>query len=148
MKSKNWLSDKEYDFIYSRAPRLCVDLFIKNKNGILLTKRSIEPYKNTWHLPGGRVKFKESIFGAVARISRAEIGVSAKIEKFIGYVELPREIQNGRPRHSVSLVFLIKVDIAKIKSDWQATEIKFFKSLPANITGPHGKFLKANKYLK
>lgn len=79
--NKKWLSDKDYDFIYSRVPRLCVDLAIKSKKGVLLTKRLIEPYKNTWHMPGGRVKFRESLADAIQRIAQDELGTKVVIKK-------------------------------------------------------------------
>ena len=148
MKKQTWLSDKDYDFIYQRSPRLCVDLLIQDKQGVLLTKRLIEPYKNTWHFPGGRVKFRELLVTAINRIAKAELGTTVTIKKFVGYIEMPREVQNGKPRHSVSLVFLVNVDLKKLKGSWQAEERQFFKVFKKSILPPHGKFLKENKFLR
>ena len=45
---------KLFDEIYSKVPRLCVDIIIKSEDGILLPLRSIEPYEGKWHIPGGQ----------------------------------------------------------------------------------------------
>jgi len=59
------LSQKEFDDIYSKVPRLTVEVIVKNRaGGILLTKRAIEPCKGQWHLPGGTVRFGESLLEA------------------------------------------------------------------------------------
>ena len=104
-----YLSDEDYDFIYSRVPRICVDLLVTNSKGeVLLTQRTIEPYLNHWHLPGGRIKFKESISDAVKRIAKAEIGVELdNIGTVAGTCEFPDEIQKEQERHSISIVHKI-----------------------------------------
>ena len=61
------LSDQEYKEIYSKVPRLCVELLIKTEEGILLVKRAIPPGEGLWYLPGGTVLFDESVEQAVKR---------------------------------------------------------------------------------
>ncbi|MCX6785072.1 MAG: NUDIX domain-containing protein [Candidatus Komeilibacteria bacterium] len=136
------LSDKDYLYVYSRTPRLCVDLFIKNKGGVLLAKRLIPPFKNFWSFPGGRVRHRESIASAITRVAKAELGSNVKVNKMLGYIEYPRE---GKFFHSVSLVFEV-VLLAKIKGSEQADEIKFFKTLPKMVHPWERKFLL--KYIK
>lgn len=103
----NYLSDEEYDFIYSRVPRVTVDLLIKNREDqILLTQRTIEPYINHWHLPGGRIKFRESVGDAIKRIAKTELGIELKfVGKIVGICEYPDEYQHDQPRHSISIVY-------------------------------------------
>jgi len=45
MKEKVRLTNEEFMLIYSKVPRICVDLMIETKKGILFTKRTIGPYK-------------------------------------------------------------------------------------------------------
>ena len=105
MKS-GYLSDKDYNFIYSNVPRICVDIIIEGIPGeILLLKRDAQPYKGKWHLPGGRIKFRESVHKAIKRIAKNELGIKVKIGSFIGFMEFPLETQNGNKRHSISLAF-------------------------------------------
>lgn len=143
-----WLSEKDYNFIYSRAPRLCVDLVIKDKKGIVLSLRDIEPGKNTWHLPGGRVKFRETISRAAERIAKSELGIKVKLIKPLGVMEFLDEVQSGKPRHSVSVALLVKIKSGTLKGNWQAGRVEFFKKLPKPTYPGHAKFLKENKLLK
>lgn len=105
---KGYLTDREYSRIYSAVPRICVDLIIKTDNGVYLTKRNIPPYKGKYHLPGGRVRFRESINIAINRIAKEEVGIKVKVLHCIGYMEFTRETQNGQKRHSISLAFVVK----------------------------------------
>ncbi len=147
--SSNFLSDSDYDFIYSRSPRLCVDLLLVDGFGqVLLSKRTIEPYINHWHLPGGRVRFRESINDALARICKHELGADISVfgEPFlIGFIEYPDEVQNNQPRHSVSLVYKYTVsqDVFINASD----ECIFTLNVPDMTIPPLKSFLKSNKIL-
>lgn len=136
-----WLSDKDYDSIYRRIPRLCVDLVIKDPKGVLLSNRQIEPYKSFWHLPGGRVRFRESLSQAITRIAREETGLKVKMDKLLGSMEFLRETQNGRKRHTVSLVFMARKLSGQIKGSRQAQEVKYFKDRPKKMHPIHSNFL-------
>lgn len=133
----SWLSESDYNFIYSRSPRICVDLIIKVKGGVHLIKREIQPYKGKWHLPGGRIRFRESITDAIQRIAITEIDTVVWVEKMIGFMEFPREQQGGNKRHSISLAFLVKPHI-KITPE---------KITPEKILPVHYTFLKEHKLI-
>lgn len=143
-KTKGWLTDKDYNFIFSNTPRICVDLIVKNRSGVLLVKRDVEPHKNTWHIPGGRVRYKETLIQASNRIGEAEIGSKVKIKKLLGYMEFPRENQNGKPRHSISFVFSVN-PVSKIEEKKEI--LGFFKRLPKKSLPIHSSFLKEQKIL-
>lgn len=147
-----YLSDEDYDFIYSRAPRICIDLLVKNSKGeVLLTKRDIEPYKDHWHFPGGRVKFRETIAEAIRRIAKAELGETIQGDNFpkVGVCEFLEEEQKGQPRHSISivheLVIFSSVEI-ELKLDNQAKEYRFFNQMPEPIIPPQKEFLNKAGY--
>ena len=53
---------KTFKSIYSRVPRATIELVIQTPAGILLSKRSIPPYKGYWHIPGGTVLFHEKMY--------------------------------------------------------------------------------------
>lgn len=74
-KNEYPLTKEEFDSIYSKVPRLTVELVIKDGDKILLTKRSIEPCRGLWHLPGGTVYFGESLLDAVKRIAKKELSI-------------------------------------------------------------------------
>lgn len=139
-----YLSDEDYDFIYSRVPRICVDLLIKNLKGeVLLTKRDIEPYKDHWHFPGGRIKFRESAEAAIKRILKGELGQDIDVRShLVGFCQFPDEVQKGQERHSISLVHEITLpDTVEIKLDNTAKDVRFFSELPSPIIPPQHEFL-------
>lgn len=132
------LSEKDYKNIFSKVPRLCVDLLVKVDNGVLLSKRLIPPFKNFWHFPGGRVFYRESVEKAIQRTAKAELGVSVKIKKLIGFMEF---LKDGKFVHSVSLVFLVIPNSKDIKGGKQAKEFKIFDSIRQDIHPVQKKFL-------
>lgn len=145
--NNTYLSNEDYDFIYSKVPRICVDLLIKNKeNQVLLTKRRIEPYIGHWHLPGGRIKFRESINDAIIRIAKSELGISiTDVGKIIGVCEFTEEYQKNQPRHSISMVHeIILYNYDELSSQ---DEYEWFSSLPEPIIPSHKNFLILNNIL-
>lgn len=142
-----YLSDDDYDFIYSRVPRICVDLLVKNGKGeVLLTQRTIEPYLNHWHFPGGRIKFKESISDAVKRIAKGELGIELdNIGEVKGTCEFPDEIQKEQQRHSISIVHEIVLpdDITLAAQD----KYKWVSEIPEPTIPPQKDFLISNNIL-
>jgi ADP-ribose pyrophosphatase YjhB (NUDIX family) len=138
MKKAQWLSEQDYNFIYSNAPRICVDLIFKAGKTVFLTKRNIQPYKGKYHLPGGKVNFRETIENAIKRIAKKELSLEVEILSFVGFMEFRHEVQNGNKRHSISLAFLVK-------SKYSIDERIVCKN---SIHPVHYKFLKQNKLLK
>lgn len=149
--NNTYLSDEDYDFIYSRVPRVCVDLLIKNSKGeVLLTERDIEPYKDHWHFPGGRIKFRETAEMTIKRILKGELGQEIDVTpRIVGFCQFLEEIQKGQERHSVSIVHEITLpDSIEIKLDNQAKDVRFFAELPEPIIPPQKEFLIKNNFLK
>lgn len=143
----NYLSDKDYSFIYSNSPRVCVDLLIKNNAGeIFLTQRSIEPYINHWHFPGGRVRFKESMKDAVLRIAKTELGIELiDTGSIVGICEFLEETQNGEPRHSISIVHkIIFPDNYLLMPEYKYS---WFSEIPTPTIPPQKEFLLSNNIL-
>jgi len=141
MKQLKPFSFSEYKKIYSKIPRLCVDLVIKEEKGILLTYRKIDP-KNVWHFPGGTVYYRESLIDAAKRVAKQELGVKIKIIKEIGVIDFVADKETFS--HAVSVVFLAKIISGKIILDNQASDFDFFKKLPQQMYSHHGKFLKTH----
>jgi ADP-ribose pyrophosphatase YjhB (NUDIX family) len=148
MENKTYLSDEDYDFIYSRVPRICVDLLVKNDKGqVLLTQRTIEPYINHWHFPGGRIKFRESIEDAAKRIAKGELGLNVdSIGTIVGTCQFPEEYQKGQPRHSISIVHEITL-LSGIELNAQ-DKYQWFEVMPDPVIPPQKDFLIQNGYIK
>ncbi|HEY4512249.1 MAG TPA: NUDIX domain-containing protein [Candidatus Paceibacterota bacterium] len=142
---ETWLSDSDYNFIFSRVPRPCVDIIIRSAEGIILSLRDIEPSKSNWHMPGGMVYKGERLKDAVVRIAKKETGLDVKGVKFLGYMEfLSDGVVENVPRHSVSFVFEAKSPGGEFSGDFQSTDIQSFRSLPTNLHPIHKKFFTEN----
>ena len=145
MPKKDWLSDKEYRAIYSRVPRLCIDLIIRSRNGVVLSKRDIPPDKGMWHLPGGRVRMQEKLEDAIQRIAHGETGLNVRVMKIIGAIEY-RYL--GAWGHSISIAYLVKPVAGKLRGSKQARNVMFFKSLPKTTEPEVKTFLLSRKLIR
>lgn len=135
---------KEFMEIYSKVPRLTVDLFINTEKGILLSKRDIPPALGMWHLPGGTVYYEESLENAAKRIAKEEIGIEVEIEKLIGVIEYSTKHAVVR---SIGLVYSAKITGGTIAGSYQAKEILFYKTVPENTLPEQAKFIKENSLI-
>jgi len=117
VKNIKKLSSEDFREIYSKVPRLCVEVLIKNSDGVLLTKRKITPWNGYWHLPGGGVLFGETLEESIKRVAKEELDVEIKIIKFVKIIDWANnKIAFG---HSISLVYLVKIISGEIKLDFQ-----------------------------
>ena len=131
------LTNKDFRDVYSKVPRLCVDVLIENKTGVLLTFRNIEP-ADIWHIPGGTLFLNETIEQAVGRIAKNELGVEVKIIKQIGLIDFFPYAGLGHP---VSVVHKVEIISGKIKLNNEATEFGYFRIPPKNTVPQHRQFL-------
>jgi len=138
-------SPEEFKAIFSKVPRLCVELAIKTPEGIILALRSLPTWNGQWHLPGGMVFYKEKIAHAIKRIAKDELGISVNIQKLLGYIEYPSEEKERGFGFSIGIIFLCSPDkIMDLKpNNEEASEIKIFKKLPPNMIEEHYAFLKS-----
>jgi len=110
-------------------PYSVVDVIIFNAEGnFLLTKRTIAPYKNKWHLPGGMVKKGHTMKDTVIIVAKKEVNLKVKVDRFLGVYEL-----FAPTRHDISHVFITHILEGEIKLDFQASDVKFFKNPPKNM---------------
>lgn len=141
------LSEEEFNSIYSKVPRLTVEIIVKNKdNGIYLTKRAIEPCKGQWHLPGGTVRFGELLLDAVKRISRRELSIDVIKAKNIGYIEYPSHFENGLDS-PVGIVFDVQSYSGELQINHESAKSGWFAQVPEDIHAEQDKFLLGNGYL-
>lgn len=139
-----YLTDDEFNSVYSLVPRLTLDLLIENNEGVLLSLRSIEPYLGYWHLPGGTVYIGESVEEAVVRIAKKETGLIVKSKKSIGYMDFPNEVRGPVTIHTISLVMVVEVVGGILQHDQFASDLQWFKVIPQNIIKQHQAFLLEN----
>lgn len=145
MKVPKKIPQKEFDYVYSKVPRACVDLIIKTEDGIVLSKRDINPSRGKWHLPGGTIFFGEKIINAIDRIAKKETGLKLKVEKILGIIEYSPPSVHG---YTIGIAYLVKPISGELRGSKEGKEIKFFKSIPENTVKEQVEFLKSSKLLK
>lgn len=98
---------------------------IIRNNNILLLKRTREPFKGLWSLPGGKVELNEFLTDALKREIIEETNLSLISMKFMGVVsELITDGQRIINGHLIS-VFGAEADKTKIKSSYEG-KLKWF----------------------
>jgi len=130
---------EEFNEIYSKVPRLCVEVIIRSDKGVLLSLRDVEPNKGLWHLPGGTVFFGERLIDAVKRVAKRELGVDVTGTKLLGYIEYPSHYEHGRDS-PVGVAFLTECE-GEAKSNEEAAELGWFKELPDNMHPDQSRFI-------
>jgi ADP-ribose pyrophosphatase YjhB (NUDIX family) len=121
----------EFKEIYSRVPRLCVEVVLMRNDSILLIRRTIEPAIGQWHTPGGTVLKGENLEQAVIRVAREELGVRVKVGKFLGIIEY--KSYTNHYSQDISLVFTVKArSFKEIDLDGHADKYGFFSEIPKN----------------
>jgi ADP-ribose pyrophosphatase YjhB (NUDIX family) len=124
------LSKEEFDSIYSKVPRLNVELVVETDGGYVLTERSIEPCIGQWHIPGGTVRHGETLHQAIARIAQAELGVTLDVKGVVGYIEYPQMHADGYPGWPIGIAFLCTVSGGMLRGSDQGEVVKCFKQVP------------------
>jgi len=64
-----------------------VAVIIDNEDRVLLTKRSIAPFKGEWVMPGGKIDLGEPIVKALQREVMEEVGLKVEVEDIIDVFE-------------------------------------------------------------
>lgn len=131
---KKPLSYEEFKQIYSKVPRLNVETIVKTAHGVLLTQRTIEPYKGMWHIPGGTIYFGETFEQAVRRVVSEETGLCVTDMQLLAYVEYPSvrtiSVFTGWP---LGVAFLVSVGENAVTLNEEAAEYGYFTEVPDNI---------------
>ncbi len=95
------------------------------KLSVLLIKRGVEPYKDSWALPGGLVLDDESLETAVTRELKEETGVTINyLEQLYSFGAPKRDPRNRVV--SVSYFGLVRPNHFTIKADTDADEAQWF----------------------
>jgi colanic acid biosynthesis protein WcaH len=89
-KPGEWLAPEDFDSVVRMTPLVVIDLIVQSPEGrILVGRRSNEPAKGSFFVPGGRISKNETLAAAFRRISSAELGVEKRIvdARFLGVYE-------------------------------------------------------------
>lgn len=117
-------------------PVLTVDIIIKKDDGYVFVKRSKEPFKDYWALPGGIVEYGETVEEAALREAKEETGLNVKLERLIGVYSDPNRDPRG---HYITVVYYAYAVSGELKAATDAKEAKVFHGNPEKLAFDHEK---------
>lgn len=140
IRANEGLGKELYEAVSRLTPSVSVELVIKCpvENKTLLVWRDDELYGPGWHIPGGVVRFKETLEARALLTLKNELGlVNTKIPKPIGFHEIFNYQRDVRG-HFLSVVFKIILDEplnAKHEASPKPVEgqWKWFSNCPPNL---------------
>lgn len=129
-----WIPDEEWTTIVEHVPIVSVDLVVECPDGIVLGKRSNEPAKGEWFVPGGRVQKGESLEESVHRVAEEELGVNIEIREKLGVFEHFYDTSEvGCEKHYIAHGFSVWTDETTFDSDNQHDGIAVFEGVPTDL---------------
>lgn len=140
---KKGLPDDIFYFISRTTPLVNVDLLIKDKDGRTLLAWRDDKYNGKgWHIPGGIIRFKETMEERLRKVASSEIGAEVSFNpKPLTFKQIIVEKQKNRS-HFISFLFDCSID-AKFKPDNKGLTdtsngfLKFHDKCPDNLLKCH-----------
>jgi len=86
----NMLDRESFIDVIRHTPLVSIDLLVRrNNNDVLLGHRCNNPARDTWFVPGGRIRKDETLASAFARICTTELGREYDLStaRFLGCFE-------------------------------------------------------------
>jgi ADP-ribose pyrophosphatase YjhB (NUDIX family) len=140
---KKPFSPPEFKAIYSKVPRLCVDLVIEMDGGVVLIERALKSWHGQWHLPGGTLYLDEKITDAAKRLAKEETGLIIEPKNLLGYIEFHSEKKERGFGYTVTLVMACSVVGGTIHLNDEGYDLKVFKVIPQKTILEHKEFLQS-----
>ena len=104
------LPEELFLFISRLTPMVNVDLLIKNsRNETLLTWRDDAFYGPCWHVPGGIVRFKETIAARIHAVAEKELGASVTFDQAPVAINEIMSANRDTRGHFISLLYECKL---------------------------------------
>lgn len=103
-------------------PRITAAVLVEKDGKFLLAERNKENYKGYWVVPGGGVRFGETIIDAAIREIKEETNLDVDIMKFIGYKEI---INAPGGYHCIVFYHLAKPKHLDVKAQGDVSQARF-----------------------
>lgn len=104
------IPDDDWRSIVAHVPVVSVDLLVRYDSGVVLGKRTNEPAKGEWFVPGGTVLKGERLAEAVHRVAEEELGIDVEIESRLGTYEHfydAADVEGVDGKHYVATAFVV-----------------------------------------
>lgn len=123
------ISDEDWKTIVQNVPIVSVDLAVRVGDGLVLGKRTNEPLKGEWFVPGGTVFKNERLREAVHRVAIEELGTDVTIRKKLGSYEHFYEnadVEGTDTKHYLATCFIVTPNNEEFESDDQHSKLRVF----------------------
>ncbi|WP_136592339.1 GDP-mannose mannosyl hydrolase [Salinigranum halophilum] len=127
---ERWIEGEAWETIVANVPLVSVDLIVRHDGGVVLGKRTNEPAKGEWFVPGGVVFKNESLTDAVHRVARDELGCDVTIVESLGAFEHffdTSEVDGVETKHYLANAFVVDPDTEEFTSDDQHAGLRVFE---------------------
>ncbi|WP_267639839.1 NUDIX domain-containing protein [Haloarchaeobius amylolyticus] len=129
------IAEDEWETVVRNVPIVSIDLVVRSPDGIVLGKRTNEPAKGEWFVPGGRVHKHERLVDAARRVASDELGVKVEVIGELGaYEHLYHEAElDGDGKHYLANGFVVETDVGidEMELDDQHDGLRAFE--PADL---------------
>jgi colanic acid biosynthesis protein WcaH len=114
------MAPEEFENVIRLTPLVAIDLVVRSPDGkVLVGRRTFEPAKDLFFVPGGRITKNETRSAAFERLSQEELGIRIRLEqaRFMGVNEhiytTNRFGKQGFGTHYVTLAYELRLDLTK-----------------------------------
>jgi len=131
-----WIPDEEWETVVRNVPIVSVDLVVDCPDGIMLGKRTNEPAKGQWFIPGGRIQKGESRVQAVHRVAEQELGVGVNIVESLGafeHVYDTSDLNEVDTKHYLANGYVVEIVSGEPLPNEQHDDLRVFKSAPESL---------------
>src|SRR5262249_37570302 len=81
-KPGEWMAPQDFENVIRLTPLVAIDFVVRSPQGkVLVGRRTNEPARNVFFVPGGRITKNETRSAAFQRISQEELGVKLNINE-------------------------------------------------------------------
>jgi len=129
----HWIPEEEWRTIVANVPIVSVDLLVRYEGGLVLGKRTNEPAKGEWFVPGGTVRKGETRREAVHRIAEGELGLTVEIVESLGVFEHiydTSDVEGVDSKHYLANGYVVDAVEGELAADEQHQRLRSFSTPP------------------
>jgi len=125
-KPGEWMKPEEFENVIRLTPLVAIDLVVRSPEGrVLVGRRTHEPAKDVFFVPGGRITKNETLAAAFRRISREELAIELTLDnaRFLSVNEhiypTNRFRKKGFGTHYITLAYevVLSLETAQLPKD-------------------------------